>query len=529
MKGVVANEPNPPSMPVSGAPQPWRDAHLRSIGPVLTCLVAIALAQSDTLGASQCEMLREELGHLSTEIVLDDAVLRVVRNDLQTLLNCMPARGVVKLVVSDLPLGSVLEIKRPITIEGNGASIQCPNENQEKGLRIRSDDVIISNLFFEGCEFNTTVGLIDVKNSRNVTLEDVQFIENKNGAGPGCISAAMSEIQLLKVEARNNSGLLGGVLFAELNSNITIMGSNFRNNIASKRGGALYLHNSNVRIVDATFEGNRAPDGGGAVFAEGTLPSTFFSENVTFSENGAHKQDEISEVGGAVALMAPQLTAEIKTTLFVRNFAKFFGGGMMVNTGENMSILDCHFIENSATTGGALLAQALAPNITNLEVRGTTFESNSARGNVAGFSNNFGGAIALLGNGTFVNILDASFSDNMAEGRRGIGGAISGSEIRSIEISRSTFNRNQVAEAKPGGLINQLEDDDEEQKKKEVQTEDEIIISRGGAISLNDIPVISIQNSTFTANQALIGGAIDIINVRVIFTCKMKSNPCSYL
>ncbi|GMH38879.1 hypothetical protein BSKO_06777 [Bryopsis sp. KO-2023] len=316
----------------------------------------------------------------------------------------------------------------------------------------------------------------------------------------------MSEIQLLKVEARNNSGLLGGVLFTELNSNVTIMGSNFRNNIASKRGGALYLHNSNVRIVDATFEGNRAPDGGGAVFAEGSLPSTLISENVSFSGNGAQKQGGISGAGGAVALMGPQLTAEIKTTLFIRNFAAFMGGGLMVNHGKNMSILDCHFIENYAVAGGALLAQGVEPNITKLEVKGTTFESNSARGNVAGFSNNSGGAIALMGNGTFVKILDASFSDNMAESGRGLGGAISGTEIKSIEISRSTFNRNQVAEAK-----HLVEDDNGEQEKK-VQTEEEINISNGGAISLNDIPVISIQNSTFTANQALIGGAIDIIN-----------------
>ncbi|GMH45095.1 hypothetical protein BSKO_13052 [Bryopsis sp. KO-2023] len=105
-----------------------------------------------------------------------------------------------------------VELRSPITIEGNGASVQCPDDQRKGTFQIRSDDVTLSSLAFKGWFFNSLEDLIHVQSSKNITLKHVEFKGNQNvGKGPAGLSAAESDFRLLNVP-KATLGLWEGLL-----------------------------------------------------------------------------------------------------------------------------------------------------------------------------------------------------------------------------------------------------------------------------------------------------------------------------
>ncbi|GMH38932.1 hypothetical protein BSKO_06830 [Bryopsis sp. KO-2023] len=176
---------------------------LLSAALVVACLATVGLPQSDSVGGSECDAVRDVVG-VSARVILDSATLKKVKkleNGVQSLVDCMPPNAVLKFDLAELVLDDSVELRSPVTIEGNGASVQCPGDEGKGAFKIRSDDVTLSTLAFKGCFLNSPEGLIHVQNSKNVTLENVEFAGNENvGGGPAGLSAAQSEFRLLNGE-----------------------------------------------------------------------------------------------------------------------------------------------------------------------------------------------------------------------------------------------------------------------------------------------------------------------------------------
>ncbi|GMH38844.1 hypothetical protein BSKO_06742 [Bryopsis sp. KO-2023] len=248
--------------------RPWSGGSLLLMILAVAHLAAIGFTQSDSDGGSGCEAVRAVVV-VSARMILDSATLKQLDNDVQSLVDCLPPGAVLEFDLPELVLNDSVELRSPITIEGNEALVQCPDDQRKGAFQIRSNDVTLSALVFKRCSLNSTESLIHLKNSNNVTLKHVEFEGNKNvGGGPAGLSAGESEFRLLNVTAWNNTGSLGGVIAALDNSQAAILHSNFTRNVALESGGAIYLQETNVTIRESTFEWNKAGGQGGAVYAQ---------------------------------------------------------------------------------------------------------------------------------------------------------------------------------------------------------------------------------------------------------------------
>ncbi|GMH39053.1 hypothetical protein BSKO_06951 [Bryopsis sp. KO-2023] len=86
-------------------------------------------------GGSECEAVRAVVG-VSARVILDAATLKELENDVETLANFLPAGGVLEFDLAELVLDDSVELGSPITIEGNGATVHCPNDQQKRAFKV---------------------------------------------------------------------------------------------------------------------------------------------------------------------------------------------------------------------------------------------------------------------------------------------------------------------------------------------------------------------------------------------------------
>ena len=191
-------------------------------------------------------------------------------------------------------------------------------------------------------------------------------------------------------------------------------------------GGAVYYDGENSQIDDCSFINNSA-DIGGAVFSKG---ADAVISNSYFAFNNA-----ISRDGGAVYHVDGDNFNVINST-FIKNNASIAGGaissmapviqydGLMEN--PHTRYVDCKFVNNTASTGGAIYDNGDRAEYNNL-----TFIFNSA----------FNGG-AIYNNGFNDKILDCEFIGNIALGADySNGGAVYNLGSNTI-ISSSVFINN---------------------------------------------------------------------------------------
>ncbi|WP_171776166.1 Ig-like domain-containing protein [Methanobrevibacter ruminantium] len=183
----------------------------------------------------------------------------------------------------------------------------------------------------------------------------------------------------------------GAAIFSWDHDNIKVENSRFIENHARNEGGAIYFLGKNCQIYGCLFEGNRV--------------SNFYS------------------FGGAVFMEISGEDTSILDCSFKNNSALYKGGALYISYGssEKIAIINSSFEDNSASNGGAIQADWNLSLIAN-----SSFEDNSA---------SYGGAIQVFGSVDL--IANSSFEDNSAS----YGGAIH--VFRSIGlIANSTFKNN---------------------------------------------------------------------------------------
>jgi predicted outer membrane repeat protein len=217
------------------------------------------------------------------------------------------------------------------------------------------------------------------------------------GGSQRCLTGASNAV-LDGFIVQNGSAGVGGGLYLDADTNVSVAGCVFKSNEADDDGGAISVGTedtaASIKITDTTFEDNTAVVRGGALFITETDDSATI-DGCLFKGNSAG-------LGGAIRNKG---TADIKNSVFDGNDADNdqWGGGAII-TITTLTIDNCLFIKNSANVEGGAIHHEGTTNINNC-----TFNQNAAID-----SGGDGGAI-FRDVGT-INVIDSILWGNTAAG-----------------------------------------------------------------------------------------------------------------
>ena len=330
---------------------------------------------------------------------------------------------------------------------------------------------------FDGNSATTNGGAIYAASSVTATVTGSTFDGNSAISG-GAIYASGSSTTVENTTVKNTSSGAsataetsatgGGAIFAA-SGTLNIIGGSFESNTSLNRGGALYVDGGATLTVNGTtFDKNVAQStthGGGVLYITGSKGTV---SNVTLTNNESHR-------GGAIAVHAKSeftvksLTATGNKATANEDGTQGVGGVFYVNSSTLNLVEDGGDIimnDNSAVKGGAICVEWNNTDASTLNVKGASFNNNSATSQ--------GGAICVSGKAT-VTVTGGSFESNAAR----YGGAIYASSNSELDVNDVTFNNN-VASA--------------------TVTETDEAATNGGAISAKSAEV-TVTDCTFTGNN----------------------------
>ncbi|GIL61099.1 hypothetical protein Vafri_15500, partial [Volvox africanus] len=348
-----------------------------------------------------------------------------------------------------------------------------------------------------------------------VLLSNVTFINNTAQDTGGAMVISQCSVSITGSKFYNNSvlaptGMGGGAVYIQGNSNITITSSEFKFNKAASGfgGGALYVRDrSTLTCRDCTFDSNLASEGiGGALNLQESSVATL--ESSTLVNNQASS-------GGAVLLNDSSLS--FMSSVFFANMADKAGGAIRVPSGF-LTIQDSVLNSNTAASGGAIL-------VAESSIANTTNNDNTiSMGNITAsrrIFGDFGDSEQILSKllssnrpkpATFVHIINSVFTQNSCLDVDGAtGGAIH--SMKSILIQSSSFVSNTCR--KGGAVALSLRNPSDYAAVVESSFRSNQGTVRGGAVSLlsndngNALYGIFFANSFKSNSAPSFGGAVD--------------------
>ena len=323
-----------------------------------------------------------------------------------------------------------------------------------------------------------------------------------------------------------------------------VINSVFSDNSALVGGAMIALGKCQVTLTNCTFSSNKAITGKKLNISSKILNLKRISNTLeqnctrTFTSltHSLCNQTSLCDKNPKVIVTHLLLKNPILKDNFIEQ--KYgVGGAILIKEQSQLLMKKCVFEDNSAQYGGAITA---TENVI-VYVHETTFVSNKA------FSN--GGAITIQNQG-YLRMTNSEFDDNISEGS---GGAISATFNTTLHAQETTFISNHAQYAGAigafvkaklfleettfvgnnvpcdGGAINI------QQKAYLRMTnclfDDNISEQLGGAIAATVNTTLEIQDTNFTHNIALQGGAIDIDRspfLRVT-DCQFENNHVEHL
>ncbi len=373
----------------------------------------------------------------------------------------------------------------------------------------------------------------------NPTVTNCTFVGDPDAGGVvgGGMLNVDSSPTLINCTFTDNRGLVYGGAMYNTNSSVTLIGCVFGGNWIGDWGGAIYSIDSDLLAIDCTFDGNTAPMGGAMMHKNGVLVAldctitgnigggivsvnsdvaltncifdsnngigmTNYSNNdvamtvtaCTFSRNtNAGLQ---SEGAGGAMILDSTFSGNLRRGLRIKggntvvrdctisNNTAVTGGGMRIEFGSAVTVVDCRFVANVAYTDGGGATGGGVFNVSNDAVFvNCLFEGNT--------SNGWGGA---FGNYAACRLTGCTFIANTTSWH---GGAIYNNSC-SPELANCTFTEN-VAGIEGGGMY----------------TFGYSAVSR---------PVIT--NSTFVANSAASGAALAFDSVVQSLPSELTMSNC---
>ena len=353
------------------------------------------------------------------------------------------------------------------------------------------------------------------------------FNGNSAQVGGAIFAQFQSNITLIDSTVEGNSAQwFGGAIFAELHSNIIIINSQIsENNIIQTHashecfysGAALYLsHGCNGRIRKSSFERNSVARSAGVVacgddlileitdseFADnfGTYHGAVIDLSKTINVNlnilnSTFHDDTVN--GRAIKVFQSDAThIAINNSSFVNNSAQY-GGVLYMQSSRNITISISHseLIKNTANFSGGVIYATYIQDI-HISIINSHLESNRAK------RGNGGVIIAYYAKNSSITLESSDFSNNMAEL---IGGVIVTVNM-SIVIIDSKFTENTAVRA---GVIESYYGNYHDDKLIIVRStfQSNSAIDDGGVIVLMH-SIADIVASTFVNNMAYNNGGI---------------------
>ena len=330
-----------------------------------------------------------------------------------------------------------IEISRPLTIEGNGITIDA--KNMAKIFNVKSSDVTIKNIHFVNANASEKIGDLDfsdcgaaieaysgIKDNdhmlNNISIIDCTF-EDSYSAGHGVVYLYADNVTVTGTTFKNNSAPQRAAgLYVRGGKNVLLSGNKFIENYQVEEGNktfggaGIYLYDCKASISDSVFEGNYAYKGG-AIFIQTDNVNVI---NCNFTANHI-KYDSDNQAGGG-AIFAQGNNILISDCRFEKNTALHTAGAIYCEKNKNITIQNSIFVNNtSADEGGAIYTHA-GDNIT---IRYCEFTENKG---TSSKSDSYGGAYrGHNSNNTYVH--DCNFTGNYAN--HNAGGAI---EFHSIDV-----------------------------------------------------------------------------------------------
>ena len=357
----------------------------------------------------------------------------------------------------------------------------------------------------------------------------------------GAVIVSNSSLSIRSSHFEGNSAQIGGAIFSELNSNVTINNTTFSDNLATGcnddrcLGGAVFVDSGcTVLVENSIIRDNMALSGGGAfaTFQAVLLiqQSSFYNNGASFGGTiGAYLQstltaedsqfwDNMAEVLGGV-INVVNSTGFIENCTFNNNTANSGGGGVMNSQrGSRIGVDNCTFVNNSVgdnANGGvmhiqydstiiarnSLCTQNVAPfkgGVTFVQYSSTfTSENCTFFANVA---KNDGGVIQVQGRSN-ASLGNSSFSNNRAGT---FGGVIHVEQDSILLVDNCEFYGNSAVEdggvidIYTGGIVtiyNSL-------FSQNIGEDDAGVINSFGMV------ILSIYDSTFSNNSAVDDGGV---------------------
>jgi len=328
-----------------------------------------------------------------------------------------------------------------ITLKNGVYTIDKPIEIVNKGkLKIKGES---SNVVLDGKNKNAILKFVNYPTGGELTLENLKFINGKDGFHGGAVSFGGAKLTVTKCTFQNNQApdSAGAISFntqGNPKGSFTVDGSTFKNNkvTGSDDGGAIHvLGNVLVKITNSKFEGNTARSGGAVYYGIG---SQLLVSGCTFTKNKA------SEEGGAISYSGNDPNSKITNSKFNENSANRKGGAIYSAVGSKITVSGCTFTKNKVTnknfgSGGAVFFDLPLSD----KIKGESVLINSKfTENSASLS---GGAVSYSGGKqSKFTITGCTFTKNKATHKSyGFGGAIviSG-KLKTSQITNSKFTNN---------------------------------------------------------------------------------------
>lgn len=238
---------------------------------------------------------------------------------------------------------------------------------------ITKSNVVIINSTFE--ENSAEVGgAIYSEQYSNVTIASSYFIRNSVSCNDNikeCLGGVFGTESGTNITIQNSSfhgnkalgSYSSGGVFISLDSTVTVKNSSFTENGASVIGGVCVAQRSSLVIDNSAFNNNSADYGGTLHLASSTAAVTWSS----FHNSKAYSQ------GGAIYAMTS--VVQINRTTFVHSYAHEEGGVVKSVSQTRLSIFGSRFYHSSAGYGGVVSMQG--PNA-ELDISVCEFINNTA-------------------------------------------------------------------------------------------------------------------------------------------------------
>ena len=206
-------------------------------------------------------------------------------------------------------------------------------------LRVSECNVTHSQARFGGVLYGT---------SGNVLFNDCRVESNSADAGGVCYCRlATCSLNSSRVQ-HNLASVEGGVIMQEKQYLPYTSEHTFFWNNSALYGGVLSTK-SDIRILNCTFRANVANDGGALVLNVQNLNEEYIIFNSSFANHVARSN------GGAIVLNGGRI--KVFQCHFENNSAFNEGGALVLNSKTldlYCSVIQCDYLHNSATTGGAV-------------------------------------------------------------------------------------------------------------------------------------------------------------------------------